>query len=150
MQGPATAYEKLEDHPFDLFERDVLTVSRLFFMSFHHPQGFSWMTAFKFGDSAFGTSAGPTVTKSILEVVNAMRETRGSGFSYCDPHCKQCRAFMTREERYLIAIVHQLRRGQTAAAQMNAMLLCEGADDTQLIHRMTQLVHLSNLLANKV
>lgn len=150
MRGPSIVYERLDEHPFDSFEKNVLRLARLFFLSFHYPQQQAWISAFEFADSEFGQNTGPQIAKSILDMVNAMRATRRSGFSYCDPHCKECSAFMTREERYLISTVHQFRRGQSITAQMNVMLLCEGGDGIQLINRIMYLVQFSNVPAAKV
>ncbi|MEM7472579.1 MAG: hypothetical protein AAF340_14620 [Pseudomonadota bacterium] len=138
------SYERLEDHPFDAFEKNVLTLARLFFLSFHLPKRQAWVSAFQFGEDRFGKSSGAAVAKGVMEIVNAMRSTRTSGFGYCDAFGAECSASLTREERYLISTLHHMRNQNPTAAAMNAMLLCEGADTTAYMARIDQLIALTS------
>lgn len=139
-----TITERETDARFDPFERHILTLARLFMMTFHRPEMQTWAHAFEHAETLFGPVAGPVLNKAILSVVEQTRATRGSGFAYCDPYCPNCRPFLTNEERYLITVLHQLRRGRNNEAALQAMLLCEGRDTTAVMDRFQELIQRAN------
>ncbi|WP_439139290.1 hypothetical protein [Planktotalea sp.] len=139
MHGSREPYEPLKAYPFDTFERNCLTLARMFFVSFHHPERHAWVQAFQYSETAFGAENSADIAKHVMDVVNTMRQTRSSGFSYCDPFCVECSVMMTREERYLISALHDIRNGRSSAAHLSSMLLCEGADDAAFINALEAL-----------
>ena len=113
-------------------------------LTFHRPEMQTWVQAFEHAEALFGPVAGPVINKAVLAVVEQTRDTRGSGFAYCDPYCHHCRPFLTNEERYLITVLHLLRRGRNNEAALQAMLLCEGSDTTAVMDRFHVLVQRAN------
>ncbi|MEM9581673.1 MAG: hypothetical protein AAGA08_01005 [Pseudomonadota bacterium] len=140
LQGNGGARNRFDTYPFGKFESDTLSIARMFFVSFHLPQRNAWVSAFEFGEDTFGRQSGALITKTVLDTVNELRIARTSGFEYCDPFCPTCREFLTREERYLVSIIHQMRERNMASAKMNAMLLCEGGDTQKMMNHIADLI----------
>ena len=134
----------LNETPFDRYERTVLHISRLFFLSFHLPETAAWVNAFQLAQDEFAAPFGPSIAKAVLDVITVTRTLRGSGFEYCDPRCHECCAFITKEERYLISALHYTRRHERQKARMQSMMLCEGAEDSSFFSKISQLSHISD------
>lgn len=139
MQGSHDDYQQLADLPFDPFEVLVLEITRHFIVGIHHPASHAWMDAFFIAEDRMGQPYGALVASHVLKVVNAVRKTRSAGFNYCNPHCLECARFITQEERYLITALYSLRRDNRSHAQTQAMLLCQGEDDTNVIMTLKHL-----------
>lgn len=132
-------FQALSDLSLDDFEVDILHIARLFFVAFHLPQTCAWVNAFQCAENRFTAPLGSSLAKCVLDIVNVTRSLRRSGFEYCDSRCEGCRRFVTKEERYFMNVIHHIRRGELAKARMQSMLLCEGADDTELLNCVSRL-----------
>ncbi len=130
---PANLSNLLARQPFDEFEKQVLQIARMFFVTFHVPNSQMWMEAFQFAEHEFPAPFGATLANAILIYVESMRRVRANSFNYHDPHCPGCSQQLTDEERYLISVIHHLRQGEMGQAQLNAMLLCEGRDSSKML-----------------
>ncbi|MDE0970325.1 MAG: hypothetical protein OSA51_13155 [Octadecabacter sp.] len=140
MPAGQIQYQTLDQLSFDMAETHILTIARLFFVSFHHPKSQAWMSAIFTSEDLFGEAQGAKIAAQILQTVNSVRHVRRSGFSYCDPNCEDCAQFVTKEERYLVLALHCLRRGKLSDARTQAMLLCQGGDYTQFMGMLGLLV----------
>lgn len=136
---PSDGCMHLDQTPFDQIERDVLQMARMYFLSFHKPESQAWVNAFYSAEQRFGMPYGATIGNAVLMAVNSMRSARSAGFSYRDPKCPTCREFITNEERYFVSALHDIRQRNRSGAKMNAMLLCQGADDQQFLDCMGRL-----------
>lgn len=130
---------RLDQTAYDQFERDVLQIARMFFLSFHRAESHAWVNAFYTAEKRFNAPYGATIANAILMVVNTMRAARVGGFSYRDPNCETCREYITDEERYLIGTLHDVRQRNRSGAKMNAMLLCQGEDDQAFMDSISRL-----------
>lgn len=110
----------------DAFEIQTLTVARQFFESFARPEGHAWMHAFHIAEQAFPAPFGATIAHAILIAVNEMRVRRKRTFQFERPGSPFAVRSMTDCERYLIAILHHIRRKEWTSARSNALYLCEG------------------------
>lgn len=118
---------------YDATEGHVLDLARIFFVSFARPETQLWMKAFARAERIFGAPVGATLAQSVLRMLNAMRAARPHTFNYTDPHCPECSARMTAEEKYLMDTLRDLRRGNMATARLSALLLCEGNDPENVL-----------------
>ena len=125
---------------FDQFELDILQITRLFFLSFHHPASYAWVNAFSLAEQRFIRPYGATIANAVLTAINAVCGARGSGLRYHDPQCSICQEYVTPEEIIFIGILHQLRKGNRQLARTMAMQLCEAIDGSRTIEAMDQLV----------
>ena len=126
--------------PFDQFELDILQITRLFFLSFHHPESFAWVNAYSMAEQRFKKPYGATIANGVLTAINAVCGARGAGLRYHDPQCSVCQEYVTPEEITFIRILHELRKGNRSLARAMALQLCEASDESRTIEAMEQLV----------
>ncbi len=129
---------------YELCERHILELSRIFFVSFGQPETQFWMKAFCWAEKLYPAPAGATVAQAVLRMLNEMRTARPHTFKYTDPRCVNCSAFMTSEEKYMMDMLCHLRKNAGAKAHLSAMLLCEGNDPTALLAAGSNLVAVIN------
>lgn len=136
---------RLTDYPYDGFELGVLRILRFFLMSFQAPKSQPWIDGFQYADQHFGPEKGPLMAKAIMDITCVLRGTRTSDIQFYNPYCRNCSAHITREECHMISTLYCLRR-HLPQTRSHAMMLCEGADDTQLLERIRKLIDLAHYL----
>ncbi|MEM0976387.1 MAG: hypothetical protein AAGJ34_02510 [Pseudomonadota bacterium] len=112
----------------DAFEQTYLTVARHIFMNFERPNAQRWMNAFMEAERAFPAPFGATIAHAISVAIHEMRMCRTNTFSYFNTDDPVAPVSVTKEERYFVSVLQDIRGGDTASAKLNALLLCEGGD----------------------
>ncbi|MEM6489596.1 MAG: hypothetical protein AAF677_15225 [Pseudomonadota bacterium] len=135
---PVHMNDRLDDQPFDRTEQTVLEVARRFFCSFARPQGQAWLTAFETSERAFGPG-GAALAMRVVRMIEALRASRTADFGFINPECPCCSGRITTEERYLISILHAVRRGHRSDALLYAMFVCGGANADALVEAVAAL-----------
>ncbi len=129
---PSTTYD-LAAAGLDGFETGLLTVLRHFCVSFAEPRSQGWTHGYGMATHLWGISAGPKAAQAAFYVLDAMQRTRVSMFQYNNPACAVCCARLTANERHMMRMLHAVRRGQSGAARLEAMLLVEGGDSSAML-----------------
>ncbi len=106
----------------------VLTIARHYFTSFAVPHRHGWMGALGHALRVFGDDRGPAAAFAVLSMVQAMRSARQSPFNFNSADCPNCADRLTGNERTFMSALRALMRGDEAAANAHAALLCEGND----------------------
>jgi hypothetical protein len=123
----------------DEFEVTFLSVARHLFANFHAPENHCWMDAFMEAERSFPPPFGATIAHAIAYIVEAMRCTRHSMFSYIRNDDASADLAITREERYLVQVLRAMRSGAHTQARTQAMLLCDGGDTGKLLAAIERL-----------
>jgi len=118
---------------FDTFDMDVLRVARSFFANHQDPQSHAWKTAFGTAEQLFAVPFGATLAHAVSMMVDALVSARKRPFSFLATHHQNAQFMMTREEFYLVSVLHEVRSQNTSQARIYAMLVCEGAACEQLL-----------------
>lgn len=129
----------LSDTGFDIEERMCLDIARLFFSTFAAPQSQNWMRAFEYAEHVFDHGVGPTMAPLILKVIQSIRTSRTSVFTFSNPDCSGCARILTEHERRLMTAITSARYGRTERAHIEMMMLCEGNDTTVVMQWLSQL-----------
>ena len=123
----------------DACELGCLVVLRKFCQSFT-PQGRdAWMNAFRLAEHVWGPSDGPVIACRLMHVLQAMRASRMSMFSFSSPDCASCCQILTEHERRLITAIRFVCEGRPKHAALQMMLLCEGNDTDDIMERLESL-----------
>ena len=123
----------------DFFETNLLTVARHLFASFSKQQSHHWMEAFHVAENAFPAPFGATIGHAIAQIINEMRMSRSTTFSYYENTDLQAGTVLTREEKYLIQSLQAVKTGNHSRASASAMLLCEGGETRGLLAALERL-----------
>lgn len=118
---------------FDDIERACLDIARLFFSTFSNPHSQNWMRAIEFAEYAFDHKQGATVAALIMKVIQAIRCSRTSNFTFSNPDCPGCARILTEHERRLVIAIGATRRKRRERAQVEMMMLCEGNETEQVL-----------------
>jgi len=133
---------RLADMGYQKTERVLLTIARLYFLTFSDPASQAWMRVGALSRSCFGEPRGAAISEAMLISVNELRLARGSAFEFANPDCPGCSQILCETERQFMAALTALRLGQISAAHANALLLCEGGDSAPLLSALSALGHL--------
>ncbi|MBO6919202.1 MAG: hypothetical protein JJ858_12275 [Rhizobiaceae bacterium] len=87
----------------------------------------------------YGLEAGREIGFAMLRVLQSVREARSNSFLFIHPGCEKCAQSLLDCERYLMQAIRSVFEGDTSAAQVPLLLLCEGADTSIVIGRMQEL-----------
>ncbi|MEM8656823.1 MAG: hypothetical protein AAGF22_01895 [Pseudomonadota bacterium] len=117
---------KLCDAGLDRFEVAVLDIMRFYFLSFASPATQGWLRALHTATAHFKAEAAPIIAFQVLAMVQAMRCSRPSVFTFSSPTCPDCAAVLSDAERHMMAAIHCIRASRRNEAQTHAMLLCQG------------------------
>ncbi len=79
------------------------------------------------------------VAMGLLCVLNAMRKSRKSTFSFHCLGCPNCRKRVSECERLLFQTIEDMRLGLKQKASVSAMMLCEGNDTNDFLTSADQL-----------
>jgi hypothetical protein len=107
-------------------EDAALTIARLFLRAIAEPASGAWIDAMRAAEARFGPRDGPVIAARVLDVIGTIRRSRRSVFMFNAPGCPCCAAIVTEHERRMMLAISALRRGRTAAARGEVMMLCEG------------------------
>ncbi len=118
----------LEDLRLDTGYYTILQLIRLYMQSVSHPQSMAWIAALTNADEAFGRIYGPQIASRTLEVLQHMRLSRRSMFSFNSPTCPSCCQIVTEHERRFMVALECAKAGLTGRANMELIMLCEGND----------------------
>lgn len=129
----------LKDGGYDVFEKDILVIARLFFMTFTAPQSHSWIDAFEGANARFGPPFGATIAIAIADVIRSLGQCRTTPFQFISPHCLSCRQKISEEERYLLSAFQATRHNRRSDVMTFAMLMCEGNDASKVIAALERL-----------
>lgn len=117
----------------DTFEREVLKIARHFFEAFARPESQSWMGAFHEAERVFPAPFGATIAHATVIAINELRISRTRTFQFEHPGSAFGDFTLTDCERYLILILHHIRRRNWTSARANALYLCEGNDTSRVL-----------------
>lgn len=124
---------------FDECERQILQITRFFFLAFHHPETHAWMSAYKTSEQNFNTPYGATIANAVQIALNILCGTRGAGLNYHDPKCETCIKYITLHEHCFIETLYFIRKLNKFGAKENAIILCEGMAENKFLDAMNKL-----------
>jgi len=119
-------YAKVSDANFSDNEIAFLEIARLFFLSFSTPNTHAWEHAIHHGKLRYGECKGQLFALGVLEVINEMRRSRKHIFKFSNPTCPCCINKLSDHERLLMDIISLRRTQNHTAANISALILCEG------------------------
>lgn len=136
VNTPPTSQIFVHDHgmterallDLDDFEQSFLTIARHIMANFETPDDHCWMTAFVTAEQAFPPPFGATIAHAVSIIIDALRQGRSSAFGYFRADNPLAHKAVTREERYLMCVLQDLRRSKLSTAKTHALLVCEGGD----------------------
>lgn len=117
----------------------ALEIMRYFFVAYTDPERHSWETAFLHAQRTLGEDHGPVIATRILALVQAMRTSRKSTFSFSSPYCACCRNHVSNSEKHMLDAVCAIERGDPVGARANALVLCEGYDTESFLEAARKL-----------
>jgi hypothetical protein len=117
---------RLEALGLDGFAHLTLLLLRRYCQTFAIPQSQGWLGALEVATRHSGPDRAPSLCHDLLVVIQALRASRRSVFTFSNPDCQCCRSVVTAEERQLLAMIEALRRGHGGQAATHALLVCEG------------------------
>lgn len=132
---------RVSDMGYDKTERAILTIARLYFLTFSDPCSHAWMRASALASATFDEPEGAEIARMVLEAVQEVRLSRNSAFEFSNPECPGCSQVLCETERQFMNVLVSLRRGQTSAAHASAMLLCEGGNTAGLLEVLGELAN---------
>ncbi|MEM9576934.1 MAG: hypothetical protein AAF999_07955 [Pseudomonadota bacterium] len=135
-----TEQESLVIHAdFDPDEMGCLLVIRKFCQSFAPQTTDAWTHGFFTAESIWGEVNGPMIAHRLMHVLQAMRASRLSVFSFSTPDCPVCSQVLTEHERRLITAIRFVRQGRPEQAALQLLLLCEGNPTEVVMERLQDL-----------
>ncbi|MEY8828230.1 hypothetical protein AB9K34_07415 [Sedimentitalea sp. XS_ASV28] len=125
---------------------NCLIVIRKFCQSFAPTGNGAWIDGFVTAEDMWGEKDGVRIAHRLMHVLQAMRESRSSVFSFSSPTCPVCSQILTEHERRLITAIRSARQGRPERAGLQLLMLCEGnpTDDV-----MEQLKSLATVFSEK-
>ena len=122
---------------YDEVEKTVLEIARHYFQTFAIPQSQSWLRALQRAEAVIPGEQASNIGLDILAAVQAMRTCRSSCFQFNNPLCPGCAKIVSEHERQFLAVFQAMRHGREGPARTHALILCEGNDHSNLLHRMS-------------
>ncbi|MEM0898722.1 MAG: hypothetical protein AAGI92_02090 [Pseudomonadota bacterium] len=126
-------------HALSEDQRVVLSVMRLYFMSYATPHMTCWENGIEAAVSAYGSHKGPRIAYCCLTAVQKMRTSRKNAFNFCNPFCECCRKRMSQHEAQFLQILQALEDRQHGRVELTAMMLCEGNECSEFIAALREL-----------
>lgn len=123
----------------DDFEQSFLAIARHIMANFESPDNHCWMAAFVEAEQAFPPPFGATIAHAVSIVVDALRQRRSSAFGYFRADNPLAHAAVTREERYLMCVLQDLRRSKLSSAKTHALLVCGGGEADAFLAAMERI-----------
>ncbi len=126
-QAPLVAYG------FDAFEETLLPILRHLLTEAVAPGHAGWHRAFVIAGENWGEQQGLVVAYALWPVVRELISLRGVSFAFNDPLDIDLRGFVTTDESQLLAMLHHMRRDETAAARDAVEEVTQGRMEPELI-----------------
>lgn len=123
----------LDSLALDPFLRLTLSLLRWHFQTFAEPAGHGWLMALRVAASNVGPARAGALCYDVVALVQILRGVRRSPVSFNSEACACCRVWLTPDERRLIEILVQLRKGNLRHARLPAQLLCDGMINEELL-----------------
>ncbi len=117
----------------DDFERAVLPVARHLALSLNQPEHHNWHRAFVIAVEQWDEPVGLSVAYHLQKLVRALWHCRTEGPTFQDPLCIDDKYTVTRDERLLIGMIHNMRRDRTPEARECVYQITEGRMDPVVI-----------------
>lgn len=130
---PQLAQAPLVAYGFDPFEEKLLAILRHLVTEALAPGQASWHRAFVIAGETWGEQQGLAVAHALWSVVRELIALRGAEFAFNDPLDIDMRGLVTVDESQLLAMLHHMRRDETAAARDAVEELTHGRMDPDLI-----------------
>jgi hypothetical protein len=124
---------RIEDLGLDRFAHLTLALLRYYCQTFAAPPSQGWLQALEIATRHAGSDRAPALCYDLLAIIQALRASRRSVFTFSNPNCPCCRPIVTAEERQLLATLDALRRGHRGQAATHALLVCEGQPAERLL-----------------
>jgi hypothetical protein len=124
---------RIEDLDLDRFAHLTLALLRSYCQTFAAPPSQGWLQAIEIATRHAGSDRAPSLCYDLLAVIQALRSSRRSVFTFSNPDCPCCRPIVAAEERQLLAMLEALRRGHRGQAATHALLVCEGQSAERLL-----------------
>lgn len=131
---PATAQDDLMPlHTIgcDPFEEALLPILRDLVQTCRAPDGRTWNTAYGVAAATWGPWTGLPLADGLARIAEALTRAKGARLHVlCETEAPEA---VTRDERLLLLLLHQLRRSHTAAGYDFLMDLTDGKVDSVLM-----------------
>ncbi|MFE3836450.1 hypothetical protein [Pseudogemmobacter sonorensis] len=115
----------------DDFERALLPLLRALMQTCRNPRGRSWNAVYGAASARWGTRTGLPLAYDLARISEALLRVKGDRLRMLDGTADAAR--VTRDERLLLLLLHQLRRNHVAAGQDFLLDLTEGEMDAELM-----------------
>lgn len=122
-----------ENQGFDEFETALVPVLRHFMTAFTRPDSQAWQFAYSIAAERLGENIGLSAAQAMLKLLRALFQRHPEGVSFRDPLDKAKRDTLTRDEATIIAMLHHMRRDNTAPARQALYDLTDGRMDPGVI-----------------
>ncbi|MEP3329760.1 hypothetical protein [Sedimentitalea sp.] len=123
-------------HPDEL---SSLIVIRRFCQSFASNGNDAWICGFAAAEEIWGEDEGAKIAHRLMHVLQAMRASRTSVFSFSSPTCPICSQVLTEHERRLITAIRYARQSQPERAGLQLLMLCEGNPTERVMDQLRKL-----------
>ncbi|MEM1363264.1 MAG: hypothetical protein AAGF94_16375 [Pseudomonadota bacterium] len=90
------------------------------------PESQAWLYANSVAEYGFPRLQAPLISARALDMVQGLRVSRRSNFTFSNPFCVQCAQIVTPHERLMILCLSAYRAERADQAEAHALLLCEG------------------------
>jgi len=130
---PELAQAPLVAFGFDPFETRLVSIMRHFVTAANAPGSQAWHRAFIIAAENWGEAHGLAVAHTLWPVVREVLELRSGDFTSNDPLDLDTRDLLSADEAQFIAMLHHMRRDDTAKARDAVEALTHGQMDPDLI-----------------
>ncbi|WP_460275738.1 hypothetical protein [Celeribacter sp. ULVN23_4] len=117
----------------DAFEQALLPLMREVMETCRDPDHHTWNRAYHVAAERWGTRTGLPLAYGLAQIVQALTRVRGTQLEICDTADRVRADVVTRDERLLLLLLHQLRRNHIAAGQDFLLDLTDGEFDAELM-----------------
>ncbi|MEM7732475.1 MAG: hypothetical protein AAF280_06775 [Pseudomonadota bacterium] len=113
----------------DPIEHDCLTLARTILLFMGDPSSPLRRVDVQDAAEVFGDGVSKDLICAMTDLFSAIHLIRKSPFVFSNPHCINCSAILTENERRVMLALAATRRGHRSAAAAHVMLVCEGNPD---------------------
>ncbi|WP_010141609.1 hypothetical protein [Oceanicola sp. S124] len=130
--GPEAEIQPLHLVGCDPFERALLPLLRSLMETCRDPETHTWNAVYREAAGIWGAARGLPLAYGLAHIAEALLRVRGDRLCICPAPGAEG---VTRDERLLLLLLHQLRRQHLAAGQDFLLDLTEGEMDDELMQR---------------
>ncbi|WP_299739392.1 hypothetical protein [uncultured Roseobacter sp.] len=139
-RNPAAKENLVENAGLSSSDIACLEILRFFISTFAAPRSQNWMRGYEHAEVTFGPTHGPIVASRLMAVLQAVRLSRRSIFTFSNPDCPGCARILTEHERRLVCAISVYRCGRPRPAGLQLMMLCEGNPTDAILQKLDDLV----------